>query len=66
MTNEVKRVRRERRLRQQDLADRAGVSRQTIISIERGRFRPSVELALKLARELECTVEELFRLEHGA
>jgi putative transcriptional regulator len=49
-------------LTQQELADRIGVSRQSIISIERGRYRPSVELALKLARVLSVSVEGLFEL----
>jgi putative transcriptional regulator len=44
------------------LADRTGVTRQSIISIERGRYRPSVELALKLARVLGVSVEKLFEL----
>ena len=47
---------------QADLADRVGVSRQTIHSIETGKYNPSVELALRLARELELAVEELFQL----
>ena len=49
-------------LTQQELAERTGVTRQSIISIERGRFRPSVELALKLGRVLGVGVEELFEL----
>ena len=55
-------------LTQQELAELAGVTRQSIISIEQGRYRPSVELALKLARALGCSVEELFQLadEEGA
>jgi putative transcriptional regulator len=40
-----------------------GVSRQTIISIEKGNYAPSVKLALLLAEKLETTVEELFALE---
>ncbi len=48
---------------QQDLADRVGVTRQTIHSIETGKYRPTVELALRLARALGATVEELFELE---
>jgi putative transcriptional regulator len=47
---------------QQELAERAGVSRQSVISIERGRYRPSVELALRLARALGVSVEDLFEL----
>ena len=48
---------------QMDLAKRTGVSRQTIIAIEKGAFNPSVRLALKLARELNAKVEDLFVLE---
>lgn len=50
-------------LTQQELADKVGCSRQTIHSIESGKFVPSVELALRLARELNVKVEELFSLE---
>lgn len=45
---------------QQRLADELGVSRQTIISIERGRFDPSLPLAFRLARAFGCTIEEIF------
>ena len=45
------------------LAERTGVSRQTIVAIERGNYNPSVELALRLARALSAQVEELFQLE---
>lgn len=48
---------------QQRLADRVGVTRQTIIAIERGNYNPSVELALRLAVVLGTTVEALFELE---
>lgn len=47
---------------QQELADLAGVTRQSIISIERGRYRPTVELALRLGRVLGGEVEDLFEL----
>ena len=50
---------------QQDLADRVGVTRQTILSIEKGRYNPSVGLALRLARVFGVPVEELFALEEG-
>jgi putative transcriptional regulator len=60
-------VRRYRRLvkdmTQQDLADRVGVTRQTILSIERGQYNPSVGLALRLARTFGVAVEELFEIE---
>ncbi|BCW17656.1 transcriptional regulator [Arthrobacter sp. NtRootA9] len=45
---------------QQRLADELGVSRQTVISIERGRFDPSLPLAFRLARIFDTTLEELF------
>jgi len=45
---------------QEDLAKGVGVTRQTIIAIEKGNYSPSVLLALRLARILECTVEDLF------
>ena len=49
-------------LTQQQLADAIGCSRQTIHSIESGKFVPSVELALKIARTLNVKVEDLFQL----
>ena len=48
---------------QQELADRVGVTRQTVLSIERGRYNPSVGLALRLAGTFEVPVEALFRIE---
>ena len=50
-------------LSQQQLADMVGVSRQTIVSIERGDYSPSVKLAMLLAEKLNTTVEQLFVLE---
>jgi putative transcriptional regulator len=47
---------------QQELARRVGVTRQTILSIEKNRFRPSVELALRLAGVFDVQVEALFEL----
>ena len=47
---------------QEELARNVGVSRQTIIAVERGRYNPSVKLALKLARALLVRVEDLFEL----
>ena len=65
MVNRVKDLRVAAGLRQEDLAARTGVSRQTIISIERGRYNPSLELAWKLARTLGVTIEELFCFTEG-
>jgi putative transcriptional regulator len=48
---------------QQELADRVGVTRQTVHSVETGKYKPTVELALRLARCLGVRVEDLFELE---
>lgn len=60
-------VRRHRRqvydMTQQELADRVGVTRQTILSIERGRYNPSVGLALRLAGTFGVPVEMLFEID---
>ena len=60
MRNHVRRERTERGLSQGELAGALGVSRQTINSIEQGRYIPSLPLALALARFFETTVEEMF------
>ena len=52
-------------LTQQELADRVGVTRQTILAVEKGNYTPSVALALRLAGVLGASVEALFRLEEG-
>lgn len=49
-------------LTQEELADKVGTTRQTILSIEKGRFSPSVGLALRISQVLNATVEELFVL----
>ncbi len=64
MRSNLRRLRMERsELSQQQLAEKVGVSRQTIISIERGDYNPSVKLALSIANVLGTTVEQLFELE---
>ena len=61
--NDLRRLRFEAdEITQQQLADAAGVSRQTIVAIERGNYNPSVELALRLAAILGTTVERIFQL----
>jgi len=47
---------------QQALAERVGVSRQTIIAIEQGRYSPSLEVAMKIARAFDAPVEQVFSL----
>lgn len=58
--NKLKEMREKKGFTQEDLAGRADVSRQTIISIESGRYVPSLELALKFAKIFKCRVEDLF------
>ena len=60
--NSVKEQRIRLGMTQQDLALAAGVSRQSIISIERGRYVPSLSLALKMAAIFGCPTDDLFRL----
>ncbi|KJR08409.1 helix-turn-helix transcriptional regulator [Gordonia sp. PS3] len=58
----VKAARTRAGLRQADLATAVGVSRQTVVSLERGDYAPSVYLAIRIARTLNSSVEELFPL----
>ena len=64
--NPVRERRKERRITQAELAEQVNVSRQTIIAVEQGDYAPSVYLALRIARALGGTVEELFTNETGA
>ena len=64
MLKNIIRVKRaEHELTQTDLADRAGVTRQTIAFIEKGEFSPSITLSLKLSAALQTPIAELFWLE---
>ncbi|MEQ9262128.1 MAG: helix-turn-helix transcriptional regulator [Owenweeksia sp.] len=63
MKNTVKKYRVIAEMTQQDLAQAISVSRQTIHAIESGKYVPSTELALKIAREFSTKVEELFQLD---
>jgi putative transcriptional regulator len=63
MKNRLEEKRTSRSWTQQELADRAEVSRQTIISLERGRYNPSILLAFRLARLLGTQIEDLFLYE---
>ena len=63
MKNTVKLLRKAAGLRQEDLANALGVTRQTIIAIENDKYDPSLTLALKIAKHLNRPVEEIFLLE---
>ena len=60
--NKVRELRKQARLTQAELGTAVGVSRQSSVSTEKGDYAPSVYLALRLARTLGTTVEELFPL----
>ena len=63
--NEVRRLRFENgEMTQQELADRVGCTRQTVVMLEQGRYVPSLALALRIAHCFQKTVEEVFSLEN--
>lgn len=62
VTNEIRRLRFARgEMTQAELAERVGVTRQTIIAIEQGRYSPSLETAFQIARALETTLDDVFQ-----
>lgn len=66
MENVIKEKRAIKGWTQDDLAELVDVSRQTIISIEKGRYNPSLLLVYRLAKLFDCTIEELFNFEEEA
>ena len=60
MNNRIEELRKQRKMNQEDLADALEVSRQTIGSLENGRYNPSITLAFKIARYFNKTIEEVF------
>ncbi|VMZ92381.1 transcriptional regulator [Streptococcus pneumoniae] len=60
MKNNLEELRKQKGINQEDLADTLKVSRQTISSLENGRYNPSIILAIKIARYFEKPVEEIF------
>ncbi|EAF5657745.1 helix-turn-helix transcriptional regulator [Listeria innocua] len=63
VSNKVRQLREERAIGQNELALALEVSRQTIHAIEKGKYNPSLELSLKMARYFHLTIEEIFQLE---
>lgn len=63
MKNKIEDIRKERGIRQEDFAKAMGVSRQTISSLENGRYNPSILLAYKIAKYFEMNIEEVFLFE---
>ena len=60
MKNRIEAIRKERGILQEEFARCMGVSRQTISSLENGRYNPSIQLAFKIARYFDMTIEEVF------
>ena len=60
MKNNLKKLRQQRNLTQEELADALAVSRQTISSLESGRYDPSIQLAFRIAKLFEMPIEEIF------
>lgn len=65
MKNKIEAIRKERGIRQEDFAKAMGVSRQTISSLENGRYNPSILLAYKIARYFGMTIEQVFCFEES-
>lgn len=64
ITNTIRKLRFNKdEMTQQQLADRVGVTRQTIVAIEKGNYSPSLELAFRIARVFDLPVEEVFSFE---
>ena len=63
MKNRIEEIRNMRGIRQEELAKQLGVSRQTISSLENGRYNPSILLAYRIARYFGMTIEEVFVFE---
>ena len=62
MKNNIRELRKDRKLRQEDLAEILGVSRQTIIAIENNKYDPSLELAMRISEHFGKSVNEIFKL----
>ncbi len=65
MKNRIEEIRKARDVNQEELAKALGVSRQTISSLENGRYNPSIELAYKLSKYFGITIEEVFIFEEA-
>jgi putative transcriptional regulator len=65
ISNSVYKLRIERDMTQEQFAERIGVSRQTVIAIEKGNYSPSVLLALKIAQVFKKPVEEIFSIKYA-
>ena len=63
MKNKIKELRKDRKLRQEDLAEKLGVTRQTVIAIENDKYDPTLELAMKISAFFGFSVNDIFHLD---
>ncbi len=63
MKNRIKEFRTKLKITQEELADRAGVRRETIVFLEQGKYNPSLQLAYKVAKTLKVSIDKLFIFE---
>ena len=62
MKNNIKELRKNKKLRQEDLAEELGVTRQTVIAIENNKYDPTLELAMKISEKFKKNVNDIFYL----
>lgn len=65
MENRIKELRKLKQLTQEELSQLVGVSRQSIVAIERGKYNPSLKLAFKIAKQFDCPIEDVFFFGEG-
>ena len=65
MKNRIRELRKLNKITQEELSKQVGVSRQSIIAIESGKFNPSLELAYNISKAFNSTIEEVFIFEEG-
>lgn len=65
MKTRIREMRKTKKITQEELSKQVGVSRQSIIAIESGKFNPSLELAYNISKVFNCTIEEVFIFEEG-
>ena len=63
MKNRIQELRKDQKIRQEDLAEAVGVTRQTIISLENGKYNASLQLAHRIARYFDLKIEDIFLFE---
>ncbi len=65
MENRIRALREQHQLTQQELSQMVGVSRQSIVAIERGKYNPSLQLAFKIAKQFNLSIEDVFVFREG-